>query len=234
MDTNQNDIRPLSYDLPYAVDITLFKYNYYDNLIISQLKKHTQLEPIPGDTSFVVTVEEFQEVLLNKFQRELDTAHSLTEITIKDGVNSIYFLDRIFNNFSNLAYVKVNISKTRQFSRLLQVANDRQVISFDYRIITSVIDFTKYFTTDESLKRANSFLSEINIIETDSFNRGKAYYTLTAQDFMTLINGIEENFMSDPTFEATYIDTLDIIYSLIDQKCESDNSRIILITDYPD
>ena len=234
MDTNQNEIRPLSYDLPYALDITLFKYNYCDNSLITQLRKHTQYESIPGETSFVVTVEEFIYVLENFFKRELDNAHTLTEVTIKNGVNSVYFLDKIFNNFQNLEYVKINISTTREFSRLLQVANDRQVISFDYRIITSVINLPDYFTTDESLKRANSFLKEINVLETDHFNKGKSYYTITAQDFMACINSIEENYFEDPSFEAQYTETLDILYSLVDQKSESDNTRLIIITDYPD
>jgi len=234
MDTISNDAIPLAYDIPYAVDITLYKYNYYDNLIITQLKKHCQYEIVSKDTSFIVTSQEFRTVLEKHFKRELSSAKSLTEVNLKYEVNSIYFIDRIFNNFTNLEYVKVNISKTREFSRVLLTPNSREIISFDYRIITSVIDLTKYFKTDEALKTANCFLKEINIIKPDSFNQGKPYYTIFAQDLITMIATIEDKFMEDVTFGEQYTDTLDILYSLIDQKTETDNSRIIIITDYPD
>lgn len=232
--TNNNELVPISYDLPYAVDVTLYKYNYYDNLIISALRKHTQSEPIPNKGGFIVTTEDFIYILNNFFTDELNNAHSLTEITIKDGVNSIYFLDKIINNFHNLEYIKVNVSKTREFSRLLQVTNERQVINFEYRILTSVIRLTDYFTTEDELNNVNAFLKEINLLKADEFRRRKSYVHISAQDFMSLINNIEEVFFEDETFEEQYMGTLDILYSLIDQKCETDNSRLIIITDYPD
>jgi len=233
MDIN-NEIRPISYDLPYAVDITLYKYNHLDNLIISQLRKNSKYEPVPGESSFIVTVEEFIDVIEKYFVNELIEARLLTDVTIKNGVNSIYFLDRIFNNFHNLEYVKVNISNTRKFSRLLNITKERQVISFDYRIITSVVNLSNYFTTDESLNLVNAFFIEIGIIETDHFDKGKSYYSITTQDFMAFITSIEENYFEDESFETQYTETMDILYSLIDQKSETDNTRLIIITDYPD
>lgn len=38
------------YDIPYAIDITLYKHNYYDRLIISYLKKYAQYIP-SGNTN---------------------------------------------------------------------------------------------------------------------------------------------------------------------------------------
>lgn len=236
MGTEQNDIKPLSYDLPYVVDITLYKYNYYDNLIINRLKKNTQYDVIPGEEgqSFIVTVDDFKEVLEVNFRNELKTAQSLTEVTIADGVNSIYFIDKIFNNFNNLEYVKVNVSNKRKFTRLLQVNESRKVINFEYKIITSVIDLKRYLETDEEFIIMNSFLREIGIIPDNPFDTGRAYYNVNAQDLMLMIGAVEEQYMNDPTFESTYTDALNLLYDLIDQKCEQDNTRLIIITDYPD
>jgi len=49
-----------------------------------------------------------------------------------------------------------------------------------------------------------------------------------------MINTIEESLLNDSELESTYSSTLDIFYALVDQKAESDNSRLIIITDYPD
>jgi hypothetical protein len=132
MDTKNNDIKPISYELPYALDITLYKHNYYDNLIINNLKRNTRYEKLPDSpNSFIVTAEDFRKMLSDKFKREVNNAQSLTEVTIKEGVNSIYFLDKLFMNFNNLEFIKVNVSEKRDFTRLLTVGENRSVINFD-------------------------------------------------------------------------------------------------------
>lgn len=232
MDTINNEFIPLSYDIPYAVDITLYSYNYLDNLIIGHLKKHTQYEPIPNENGFIVTSEDLIFVITKFFNKELQKVQSLTEATLADGVNSIYFLDKILTNFRNLKYFKVNISNSRKFSRVLQLNNKKQVINFDYRIITSVINLTDYFLTEDSLRNVNLFLEELGIINRDIFNNGRPYYILSADEFMTLISQYEEVLIKDEIIEGQFDSTIDILYSLIDQKCEKDNSRLIIITDY--
>ena len=56
------------YDIPYAIDIKLYKHNYYDRLIISYLKKYAQYIP-SGNTneSFIVNFKYFKIILSSIF-----------------------------------------------------------------------------------------------------------------------------------------------------------------------
>ena len=91
------------YDIPYAIDITLYKHNYYDRLIISYLKKYAQYIP-SGNTneSFIVNVKDFKRILSSRFNSELSSMKGLIEIEVSKNVNSVHFLARIIDNFQNL------------------------------------------------------------------------------------------------------------------------------------
>lgn len=237
MDTKNNDIKPISYELPYALDITLYKHNYYDNLIINNLKRNTRYEKIPETpNSFIVTAEDFKKVLGDKFKREVGTAQSLTEVTIKEGVNSIYFLDKLFVNFTNLEFIKVNVSEKRDFTRLLTVGENRSVINFDYRIITSVLDIPKLIESEDDLILVNEFFLHIGLIEVDDFGKRTPYFTINSQDLLLLINSQQELMFNedDDYIDEKYLDAIEFIYDVIDQKCENDNSKLIIITDFSD
>lgn len=237
MDTKNNDIKPISYELPYALDITLYKHNYYDNLIINNLKRNTRYEKIPDSpNSFIVTADDFKKILSDKFKREVNTAQSLTEVTIKEGVNSIYFLDKLFMNFSNLEFIKINVSEKRDFTRLLTVGENRSVINFDYRIITSVLDISKLSESEESLRLINEFFVHLGLIEIDEYGKTVPYFTINAQDLLLLINSEQELMFSDEEslVDEKYLDAIEFIYDVIDQKCENDNSKLIVITDFSD
>jgi len=237
MDTKNNEIKPISYELPYALDITLYKHNYYDNLIINQLKRNTQYEKIPDDPcSFIVTAEDFKKVLTERFKREVSSAQNLTEVTIKEGVNSIYFLDKLFMNFSNLEFIKVNVSEKRDFTRLLTVGENRSVINFDYRIITSVLDIPKLTESEEELESINELLIHLGLIESDIFGKRRSYFTINAQDLLLLINAQQELLFPEDEMPADekYLDAIEFIYDVIDQKCETDNTKLIIITDFGD
>jgi hypothetical protein len=235
MDTKNNDIKPISYELPYALDITLYKHNYYDNLIINNLKRNTRYEKLPDSpNSFIVTAEDFRKMLSDKFKREVNNAQSLTEVTIKEGVNSIYFLDKLFMNFNNLEFIKVNVSEKRDFTRLLTVGENRSVINFDYRIITSVLDISKLAESEESLELINELFIHLGLIEVDEYGKKMSYFTINAQDLLLLINSQQElMFTEDEEFiDEKYLDAIEFIYDVIDQKCENDNSKLIILTDF--
>lgn len=236
MDTKNNEIKPLSYELPYALDITLYKHNYYDNKIITHLKSSTQYETIEGvDDSFIVTVSEFKGVLDEHFNKELNAAHNLTENTLKDGVNSIYFIDKIFSNFNNLEYIRINVSNKRSFTRVVELDQKRNVISFDYKIVTAVLNVTDYTENDSELIAINNLFKDIGLIKEDNFGKKNNYFTVSAQDLMTLINskhGLSFELEDPDELESEHRDSIELIYDLIDSKHESDNPKIIVITDY--
>ena len=232
MDTQNNDILPITNDLPYALDITLYKYNYIDSLLLSYIKKETRSHKTEND-SIIVNAEEFKNLIDSKFGNEIEKIKSLSLNALSDNVNSAYFIDKLLNNFNNLRYIKVNISNSRNFSRLIHT-NDRKIINFDYKIITSVLDFTKYVESDNELKLINNLLYKVGILKTDILGEyKKPFIVISTSDFMNLLNTIEHE-LEDPSMSEIYLEPLELIYDLIDQKCEVDNTNLILITDYPD
>ena len=236
MNTENNEIL-YSYKLPYALDIQLYKHNYYDNLIISYLKKYTRYDKLYSDSDgFIVTVDDFKEILEEKFTEELNSSRAFTENSPKNNITTVYFLDKIFTNFTNLEYVKVNISNERDFTRVMSVGKDKEVINFDYRIVTAVLDVPKYVQNDEELFSINELFKEIGLMPTeDTFGKRKTYITTTSQELLMMINNKQDKLMQDEdSFEQKYLGPIEFIYDIIDQKCESDNSKLIVITDYSD
>lgn len=227
------------YDIPYAIDITLYKHNYYDRLIISYLKKYAQYIP-SGNTneSFIVNVKDFKRILSSRFNSELSSMKGLTEIEVSKNVNSVHFLARIIDNFQNLKYVKVTISSKRTFTRLVELTNNKSYINFDYKIITSIIDLTLCFSKKSEYKLINEVLKKIGLIKPDIFGTKISYIKTTSQELIGLLGVFEGSLLANPENPDPkadkYIQAIDMIYDIIDRKAENDNCKIILITDYVD
>lgn len=228
----------MPYDLPYAIDITLYKHNYYDRLITSYLKKHSVCIAVPNNgDSFIVNINDFKRVILNKFSSEISSLKALTEVEIGKNVNSLFFISKLLNNFQNLKYIKVNISSKRKFTRLVEIDKTKSVISFDYKIITSVIDLTSYFSKKSEYRYINDILKRVGLIQPDIFGTKVSYIKTTSQELISLLSNFEATLMGDPNEPITagmdkYIQSIDLIYDIIDKKIESDNCRIIIVTDY--
>lgn len=227
------------YDIPYAIDITLYKHNYYDRLIISYLKKYAQYIP-SGNTneSFIVNVKDFKRILSSRFNSELSSMKGLIEIEVSKNVNSVHFLARIIDNFQNLKYVKVTVSPKRTFTRLVELTNNKSYINFDYKIITSIIDLTLCFSKKSEYKLINEVLKKIGLIKPDIFGTKVSYIKTTSQELIGLLGVFEGSLLANPENPDPkadkYIQAIDVIYDIIDRKAENDNCKIILITDYVD
>ena len=60
---DQINLNSLSYsDLPLVIDMNLYKNNYYDNIIIGQLKKNSRFIKFPGSDAFIVSASEFRNI----------------------------------------------------------------------------------------------------------------------------------------------------------------------------
>lgn len=232
MDTGNNELMTITYSLPYALDITLYKYNYIDNLLLSYIKKETRTQKIENN-SFVINASDLKLLIDEKFGIDINRIKSMSIQSLADNVNSAYFIDKILNNFSNLRYVKVNISNDRNFTRVINSA-DKKIINFDYKIITSILDFTKHVETDEELKLINNLLYKVGVLKEDIYGEyRRPYIIISTNDFMNLLNTIEAE-LEDEEIANIYLEPLELIYNLVDQKCENDNTNLIIITDYPD
>ena len=83
------------------IDITLYKFNHYDNLIwtkcINQLD-YTQY----NEDSIVVTPYQLKTLLHLNFKRELLKIRAISYELIHKDANSLYFLDTILKDFDKL------------------------------------------------------------------------------------------------------------------------------------
>jgi hypothetical protein len=188
----------LPHDLPYAIDITLYKHNYYDRLIASYLKKNSRYSAVPENNDcFIVSIEDFRRIIFSKFKREINSLKSLTEVELGKNTNSIFFINRILDNFQNLKFIKVNISDKRKFSRLIEVEKNRTVINFDYKILASVIDLTQFFHKKADYYYINDIFKKIGLINDDIFGTRVSYVNTTSQELINLLvdfeNKLHEN-----------------------------------------
>lgn len=231
---NENEFKVLFHEIPILIDVTLYKYNYYDNLILGSLKRSVKYIDTPNNkNSFIVPVNDFINLLNIRFSEELDNIRSVSSMKLKENATSIFFLNEIFSNFINLKYVKINVSNERNYTRLIKDDKNKDVLTFDYRVLNSIIDFTKYLN-NKNLKLLNDFLTEIGLIKKDLFSPGQSFFKINTSDFIDLIAIADTDSNGDRgKLSDKYAGIVQLIYTLIDPKIEQDNSTLIIITDYP-
>ena len=231
MEDNKNN---MSFsDLPLVIDMTLYKNNYYDNIIISQLKKNSRLVKFPGNNDFVVTAIEFRDILHKRFPEQISSlSNNPTSYELKKGATSVFFIHELLTNLKNLKFVKISISKEKEYSRLVKADKEsgHDLIMFDFKVIHSVIDFTKYLR-GEQFNILNDFLLKSEIMTSISAFRGTpAFMQIKSIELMDKISVFEEKYSSDVKYQFI----IDIFLSLVDHKIEEDNCDILIITDYPE
>lgn len=228
----KNNLQNVTLDIPYLIGFTLYKYNYFDNLLLSNIKKELLINKIEDDI-LIISSNDLKKLINNKFRTEIDKIKLFSYNSLSDNVNSIYFIDKILSMYNNLKYIKINVSNSRDYSRLIDTGKSK-IINFDYKILTSVIDFTKYTRDDKQLKLINNLLYKVNVLKKNSFgDYQKPYIIITASNLINSLNIIEPE-IEDSEISDIYIEPLELIYDIIDQKLENDNTNLIIITDYPE
>jgi hypothetical protein len=207
-------------DFPSIIDITLYKNNYYDNLIITKLKRNVMYESPPElNDVYVVSAEDLKNTLYTSFIKEIDAVRSLPLSDIQRRATSLFFLDKILSNYKYLRYVKINVSNEENYSRLNK--NEKiPSIFFNYKINMLSINLTEIFSTSD-VKEINHFLINSGIVVHDDFlGYDHRIYIRTSEMISLLINS--------PVKEKG----ADLLLSIIDNKSENDNPLIMLITDF--
>lgn len=214
------------FSVPLVIDITLYRYNYIDNIIIGELKKDAFVMPVTSEKNrFSIRAEEFEKIITRKFFREINKFESTSNDVLYNKVNSIYFLNTIFKKYVNLEMINVYISNNRRFSRVFKL-NDQNIIGFEYKIKQGILDYPLYLNS-EQMERLNQLLLKIGIHK----NRHKmdSYYIEKASNFINAVTSLEQ---IDPTFLEKCNDIVNITYELIEPKLEEDGTIIIIKTDF--
>lgn len=208
-------------DFPVVIDITLYKNNYYDNLIINKIKKDADCISIPNlKDAFIVYCDEFQKIFYDSFLNEVEKVRSLPSTDLQKNATSLYFLDKIFSSFSKLRYIKVNVSRETNYSRV-NTRDKVPTIFFNYKITSSCIDLSSIFERN-SLRKINEFLIDQDLVEYDSFFGYSHQIELKVSELLNILSDSEEE-NGDVVAE---------LFNLIDPKTEQDDPILLLVTDF--
>jgi hypothetical protein len=215
---NDNQAYPYL-NFPTVIDITLYKNNYYDNLLVNKIKKEVDYGDIPDlKDCYIVQASDFQNVFYKSFSSEIEKVKALPASDLQKNATSLYFLDRIFEAFSRLKYIKINVSNEANYSRINKTEKV-PTIFFNYKITASTIDVTTIFT-EEEVSEINSFLIKTGIAVWDNYTGYNHIMEIKAFDLITILQ--ENN--SEPA--------VPLLFEIIDPKTEQDNPLLFIITDF--
>lgn len=204
------------------IDITLYKYNHYDNLIWTKCINQIDFMRYDED-SILVTPYQLEMLLDINFKRELMKIRAISFELIHRDANSLYFIDKILKDFEKLKWIKLTLSKTRNFSRAVKVSNTTdQQIKYSFKIVKATLRLNELFDIQQ-IESINPVLKRLNVLENEKpYNLIKAGSLLNALDIA--LNTYELN---DDQAEilATMLDALSF-------KIENDNPDILLVTDW--
>lgn len=203
------------------IDITLYKFNHYDNLIWTKCLNQVDYTQINAD-SILVTPFQLQTMLNLNFKRDLMKIRAITFDLIHTDANSLYFLDKILGDFTRLKWIKLTLSKTRNFSRAVKINDDISQIKYSFKIVKATFRLNEMFE-DAELKKINPILQEHNLIPID-----KPYKLQPALKILTTLDrALNYSNISDDNAEL-----LAAILDALSFKIENDNPDILLVTDW--
>lgn len=204
-----------------VIDVTLFKSNYYDNLIFTKCLNQVDYTVI-NDDSILVTPRQLRELLDLNFKRELRKLGSINAELLHRDANSIYFINIFLQDFTNLKWVKLNLSNSRTFSRLVE-SNGQKTIKYSFKILKTTLRLNHIFTMDE-IESLNPVLLQHGLIE---YN--KPYNTITTTN---LLNKLEDIINMDEHIDDATVDLLARMIESVEFKMEIDNPEVLLVTDW--
>jgi len=203
------------------IDITLYKFNHYDNLIWTKCLNQVDYTQIDED-SILVTPYQLQMMLNLNFKRDLMKIRAITFDLIHTDANSLYFLDKILGDFTRLKWIKLTLSKTRNFSRTVKINENATQIKYSFKIVKATFRLNEIFE-DAELKKINPILHKYDLIP-----RNKPYQLQPAVKILNALDAaLNHTSVSDNDAEL-----LAIILDTLSFKIENDNPDILLKTDW--
>jgi len=203
--------------LPTAVDITLYKYNYIDNKIWAQL--NNQLDYIQvQDGSIIISKEQLQVFLETNYINDLNKFKAVGSEIIHREINSTYFLSQMCFEMENVKYFKITLNNKKDYSRLVET-DGIKLLQFSFKILTATVRLDRIYNKEE-LQKANKFLEEFGI-----FQPNVPFTRITAKDLVSILLDRSDD---EDDEHGILLDIVDIL----EHRLEKDNSLILLITDY--
>lgn len=210
--------------LPTAINITLYRYNYIDNKIWTQI--HNEVDYIEyGQDSIMVSMNQIQYIIERHYNSMVNKIMTLGSEAMHKEINSVYFLYQIYNNMPNIKYVKIDLNFDKSYDRTIESDGDK-VLQFGFSILSATLRLTDLYNEDE-LPYVNKLLETAGVLIPE-----KPYIRIRAK---TIIQLIEDLMLAHENDEEEMEDDSSILIDIIEvlqTKLEPENSLILLITDY--
>jgi hypothetical protein len=191
-----------NYKYPLVVEITMYRHNWTDNKILNEIKRSARLNKVGSSNShFFVSTNDIRKILDTKFSEDIEYQLGLPQDKLVKNITSTYFLHSVVNTFSNLRFVKFNVSNDKDYTR--KTAENQ--ISFDYKILHARINLPELVSTKKELKMFQKMFKEIK------------FWSPNYRE------GMGEEFIK------TYAETITKLMQYIDLKLESDNATLHII-----
>jgi len=205
--------------LPTAIDVTLYKYNYIDNKIWTQI--HNSIDYIERDEAVLISASQLKHLLDTNYISTIDRIKTIGSDVLYKEVNSVYFLYQMCIEMENLQYIRFNLNKDKSYDRLVEVEGDK-MLQFSFKVMTATLRLFDLYNEDE-LVRVNKLLCEIGVL-----SPGSPYNRIFASELTEKINAFLAMHNEDDNTTGIILDIVDVL----ENKLESENSLILLITDY--
>ena len=203
-----------------VIDITLFKFNHYDNLIWTKCLNQVDYT-IVDDSSILVTPAQLDMLFELNFERILRKLEATTPELIHYDAHSIYFIDRLMSEFSRLKWVKLTLSRDRNFSRVTGTSETKS-IKYSFKILKTTLRLSEMFST-EDIELINPVLKKNGLIKEKPYNR------LRVQSLLATLDTIISN---DSELTDHQVGILSVITDTLEFKIEADNPEVLLVTDW--
>lgn len=206
--------------LPTAVDVTLYRYNYIDNKIWTQIQNDVDFIS-NSDNSIMISVNQLKYLLDKYYVSTINRIKIQPHDVLYKDINSVYFLYQMIIEMQNLQYIKFNLNFEKNYNRLIQL-DGKKILQFGFRIITATLKLSDLYDDDE-LPIVNKILQRIGIIED-----GSNYIRIFSAELANSIDLFLEEHGNEDSEVGIITDILDVL----ETKLEPENAFLLLITDY--
>ena len=200
------------------VDVVLYRYNSVDSKLWSLIKRQSGHRKLDQD-SVLISAEDLNKIILMNFRSEVNKFQAIEGTMVYKEATSIYFLWKMLTEISSLRWVKINLIKNANYSRVVTM-DEMKTIKFSIKTIRGTFRTFDYFAATQ-LPLINHILYKSNILGANQ------HYRIVRLSKM--LNALDMFLMNNNSSEfATPIST--VINELED--FENDDPEVLIITDY--
>lgn len=205
-----------------VIDVTLFKFNHYDNLIWTKCLNQVDYMHVRED-QILVSPYQLQMLLEVNFEKELNRLQAVTFDLIHKDASSLFFLTRLLEDLENLKWIKITLNRKRHFSRMVEdFNNSTRQIKYSFKVLKATVRLSHMLPLD-LIKKINPVLDKLGMLD-----KNKPFGTLRLK---SLIVGLETALASmDIDEEAA--EAISYILDNFDSKIENDNPDVLLVTEW--